>query len=256
MKMISIIPHLSLFFFFCVATTTTWLDWYSGTTCLGVVAFTMQRPMLRSSSPTTKSLTQLYGESALIIQNKGGGHGEIGYQIVKNLLEKEQYRNIDSITILQDEKCKRTVEPFQSYETDLIQNQVQKQVNVIYAPIGDEIMMNQNALRTILSGQTYHYVWDNASQNDQGLGKALIDLLSNDMNYRTTLRLLCYVSSAGMYTPSSKHGRYPLIENQTPIKSSAGQNLYEQYAVSQNLPLTSFRPQYIYGPKSNKFDYM
>lgn len=42
----------------------------------------------------------------------------------------------------------------------------------------------------------------------------------------------------------------------TPVKESAGQHLFEQYALDIELPFVSFRPQYIYGPKSNKNDYI
>lgn len=46
------------------------------------------------------------------------------------------------------------------------------------------------------------------------------------------------------------------MDETTPIKATAGQALYDTYAVELGLPLVSFRPQYIYGPKSNKFDYI
>lgn len=42
----------------------------------------------------------------------------------------------------------------------------------------------------------------------------------------------------------------------TSVKETAGQVQYEQYAKECGLPLVSFRPQYIYGPKSNKWDYI
>lgn len=203
------------------------------------------------------SRTQLYGKSVLIIQNKGGGHGEIGYQLVKTILEDEKYNNIDTITILQDDTCKRTNEPFQSYDNDFISNNksLNQKVNIIYAPLNDDTIINEQYLRSILLDQTYHYVYDNVSKNDQGFGKVIIDLLCTD-NYRNTLQLLCYISSGGMYNPSKDHGRNPLKEDTTPIKITSGQHLYDQYVISKSLPYCSFRPQYIYGPKSNKFDYM
>lgn len=40
------------------------------------------------------------------------------------------------------------------------------------------------------------------------------------------------------------------------MKETAGQVLYENYAKESGLPFVSFRPQYIYGRKSNKFDYI
>lgn len=42
----------------------------------------------------------------------------------------------------------------------------------------------------------------------------------------------------------------------TSVKETAGQVQYEQYAKECGLPFVSFRPQYIYGPKSNKWDYI
>lgn len=40
------------------------------------------------------------------------------------------------------------------------------------------------------------------------------------------------------------------------MKDSAGQVQYEQCAKENGLPFVSFRPQYIYGEKSNKWDYI
>jgi nucleoside-diphosphate-sugar epimerase len=42
----------------------------------------------------------------------------------------------------------------------------------------------------------------------------------------------------------------------TPVKESAGQVQYEKYATENGLPFVSFRPQYIYGQMSNKWDYI
>lgn len=200
--------------------------------------------VIPTTSTIPSSATQLLA-SALIVQNKGGGHGELGYQLAKYLLDTGK---ITEITILQDQECKRDKEPFKSYETDL------QTVQVIYAPIGDDTAFPdaQTLQSTLGDGRTYDYIWDNASKSNVGIGKALIDCVKS----WNTVKLHCYVSSGGIYNPSKTHGRNPLVESSTPIKESAGQNLYDQYAISNNLPLVSFRPQYIYGPKSNKFDYM
>jgi NAD dependent epimerase/dehydratase family len=178
---------------------------------------------------------------ALIVQNKGGGHGELGYQLAKVLVQHEK---ISSVTILQDEARKEKSEPFASYSTDL------PTVSVITAPLGDESMTSAE-LQSRLGGPyaTFDYVWDNASKGDTGAGKAVIDCARS-----WNVKLHCYVSSAGMYKPSSGTA-FPMDET-TPIKESAGQNMYDQYAASLGLPLVSFRPQYIYGPKSNKHDYV
>lgn len=203
-------------------------------------AFTRTTPRSCSVSTTTA----LNAASALIVQNKGGGHGELGYQLAK-VLETQHGDKIDSITILQDDACKDTAEPFASYATDL------PHVHVVKAPLSrNDDNITAETLQDLLSGQSFDYVWDNCSKNDQGAGKAVCDLCKT-----WNVQLLTYVSSAGMYTPAAD-GPFPMSEDTTPIKESAGQNKYDQYAVSLGLPLVSFRPQYIYGPKANKHDYI
>lgn len=194
------------------------------------VSFAPQSLRLRSSN------TKLYA-SALIVQNKGGGHGELGYHLAKTLEKNEK---IDSITILQDDACSLAKEPFKSYALDL------PNVNVVMAPLGDETM-TKDRLQDILNGASFDYIFDNASKGPTGAGKACVDC-AKDWNPK----LYVYVSSAGMYQPT---GVFPMPET-TPVKESAGQNQFDLYVVAQGLPLVSFRPQYIYGPKANKFDYM
>jgi len=190
------------------------------------------RPFGRSGT------TSLDMSAALIVQNKGGGHGELGYQLAKNLMNNEK---ITSITILQDDACNDAKEPFKSYEADL------PDVNVIKAPVGEGLSAEQ--LKTYLGDATFDYVWDNASKNAEGSGKAVLEC-----SKEWGVKLHVYVSSAGMYTPAAD-GPFPMPES-TPIKAGAGQNLYDQAAVEAGLPYVSFRPQYIYGPKANKYDYI
>ena len=177
--------------------------------------------------------------SALIIQNKGGGHGELGYQLAKTLLNGND--KIDSVTILQDSAAKAEQEPFRSYASDL------PQVKVVQAPLGDETVTKES-LQALLGVDTkFDYVWDNASKGPEGAGKACADCAKE-----WGVQLYTYVSSAGIYKPNQI---FPMPET-TPIKETAGQALFDQYCVDLGLPLVSFRPQYIYGPKANKFDYM
>lgn len=180
--------------------------------------------------------------SALIIQNKGGGHGELGYQLAK-VLEGQYSDKIDSITILQDDACKDDQEPFQSYSSDL------PNVKVIKAPLGDE-SLDAASMQSLLGADArFDIVFDNASKKPEGAGKACADCAKN-----WGVDLYVYVSSAGMYQPGAD-GPFPMSET-TPIKSSAGQAKFDNYCVEQGLPLVSFRPQYIYGEKANKYDYM
>jgi nucleoside-diphosphate-sugar epimerase len=186
---------------------------------------------------TLRSSTALHA-AALIVQNKGGGHGELGYQLAKALEGK-----VDFITILQDDACNEKKEPFQSYGSDL------GHVKIIKAPLGDD-SLTADALQNILGDDSkYEYIWDNFSKNPEGSGKALCDAAA-----KWKPVLYCYVSSAGIYQPDSGTA-FPMPET-TPVKESSGQNQFDQYAVSIGLPLVSFRPQYIYGPKANKHDYI
>jgi NAD dependent epimerase/dehydratase family len=153
---------------------------------------------------------------------------------------------ITSITILQDEACKESSEPFKSYATDL------PDVSIVKAPLGNDDVMTADAIKQLLGNdKSFDYIWDNASkQPQQGVGKAICDC-AKEWNSK----LYVYVSSAGIYKPDSTT-IFPMSEDTTPIKDTAGQVLQEQYAVELGLPLVSFRPQYIYGPKANKHDYI
>ena len=186
----------------------------------------------------TTSAFSLSMNSALIVQNKGGGHGELGFQLAKNLSTNEK---ITSITILQDSACNDAKEPFASYSSDI------PNVKIVKADLSDE-SMTADTMQTLLGGSSYDYVWDNASKGAVGGGKAVVDCAK-----QWNSKLLTYVSSAGIYKPD---GVFPMPELTTPVKDSAGQVQYEQYAKENGLPFVSFRPQYIYGEKSNKWDYI
>jgi nucleoside-diphosphate-sugar epimerase len=207
-------------------------------------SFTVQQ----QQRPTPVTITALHA-SALIIQNKGGGHGELGYQIAKQLISdgSSNKSDIDSVTILQDSACKDTQEPFKSYASDL------PDVKIIKAKLSDE-SMTQSDLQSLLGGDdvTFDYVWDNASKEPVGASKACADCAKV-----WGVKLYVYVSSAGVYQPTSDT-TFPMSERTTPVKASAGQVLFENYCTSSdlNLPFVSFRPQYIYGDKANKFDYL
>jgi len=59
-----------------------------------------------------------------------------------------------------------------------------------------------------------------------------------------------FVSSAGMYKGASQ----PMKERDE-VKAT-GQRAVEELLEAEGLPFTVFRPQYIYGPKTNKRDYI
>ena len=201
-----------------------------------IVAFTTTTtnnnfPIFGSPSKYEASTTTSLDASALIIQNKGGGHGELGYQLAKVL--QENYKDkISNITILQDEDCDMEKEPFKSYGVDL------EGVEVNYLPISTGAdWIDQHFMQNMLGGKrfTFEYVFDNASKKPEAEYKAIVDCAAEWEN----LKLYCYISSAGIYTPK-EDGPFPMPET-TPIKKSSGQSQFEQYALEKKLPLVSFR---------------
>eukprot|EP00957_Ditylum_brightwellii_P111320 8489669-Ditylum_brightwellii.AAC.1 len=113
--------------------------------------------------------------------------------------------------------------------------------------------MSQYQLQAMLGGReaSFDYVWDNNSKGvEGGSSKAILECAK-----AWNCKLFTYVSSAGIYKPTEET-TFPMAEDTTPIKESAGQAQFEEYAAEIGLPLVSFRPQYIYGPKSNKWDYI
>jgi len=179
--------------------------------------------------------------SVLIVQNKGGGHGELGFQLAKNLSSNP---SVKSITILQDDACDDTKEPFKSYESTFDSDKV----TVVKASLGDE-GMSLDDLKGKLDPDGFEYVFDNCSKGPVGAGKAVCDAVKE-----WGTKVFTYVSSAGMYQPDAST-TFPMDES-TPVKEGAGQNKLDQYAIELDLPLVSFRPQYIYGPNANKYDYI
>jgi hypothetical protein len=178
-----------------------------------------------------RSSTTSLDASALIIQNKGGGHGELGYQLGKVLQESYKYK-IDKITILQDDECDMDQEPFKSYHTDF------DGIEVNLLPIGSGAdWIDKHFMQNMLGGkkEKYDYIFDNASKKPAGPYKALVDCAAD----WGTVKLYCYVSSAGVYTPAD-NGPFPMPET-TPVKESSGQYQFEQYVVEKGLPLVSFR---------------
>ena len=89
---------------------------------------------------------------------------------------------------MQDAACKDSTEPFASYASDI------PNVKIVKADLADESMTADNMQQ--LLGESYDYVWDNASKGAVGAGKAVLDCAK-----AWDSKLLTYVSSAGIYQP-------------------------------------------------------
>ena len=166
---------------------------------------------------------------ALIVQNKGGGHGEIGYHLALKLAREKGLK----VTMVQDSACKQDKPPFNSYN-DLSQ-----------AGVDIKLADLQNGgLSAALQGvPPCEYVFDN-----QNLCPKDVQNLVKPWNPK----IYAYVSSGGMYLPVPQG---PLVEGGA-VKLDNKQLSIENHARNLGINWCAFRPQYIYGPKTNKRDYI
>ncbi len=165
----------------------------------------------------------------LIVQNKGGGHGEIGYHLAKSLTDKGH-----DVTLLQDAAHKQ-VTPYTLYDS--------LKCKVVTCAFDDSFALPESG---------YDYVFDNNSKDPAKPVEAkLLEAFSKDKPKR-----YCYVSSAGLYKPVNHGGDTdgPLTEDM-PV-ASKGQAHFETALTDKGIPMYSFRPQYIYGPVGNKYSYV
>ncbi|CAN0543546.1 unnamed protein product, partial [Ectocarpus sp. 12 AP-2014] len=152
---------------------------------------------------------------ALIAQNKGGGHGELGYHLALKLIEKGI-----SVTLLQDGAGKnKDSQPFASYG-DL----ESKGATIVW---GD---FSEGVGKLIPEGKSFDYVFDNYAK-DVDTCKDLADC-----SKAWGVKNYAYVSSGGMYKDSDE---VPFTEC-SDVKES-GQRQVEKYVADFGLPWTSFR---------------
>ncbi|KAJ1483540.1 hypothetical protein T484DRAFT_1949717 [Baffinella frigidus] len=162
-------------------------------------------------------------DAALIVQNKGGGHGEIGFHLAKQLKGK----GLD-VTLLQDKAAKTDKPPFCFYDelkgsgVEIVSLDLADSAAVTAACEGKEFTHDKSSVATVV-----------------GLAKTW------------GVKSYTYVSSGGMYESSAPQ---PMTED-GPTKAT-GQREVEEFLASEGLPWTAFRPQYIYGPQTNKRDYI
>jgi len=166
---------------------------------------------------------------ALIIQNKGGGHGEIGYHLALKLAREKGL----SVTMIQDSACKQDKPPFNCYN-DL----AAAGVNIKVADLSG------GGLAAAMQGvPPCEYVFDNQNICPKDVQAAI---------QPWSPKVYAYVSSGGMYKPVPTG---PLIEGGA-VKLDNKQLSIENNARGLGLNWCAFRPQYIYGPKTNKRDYI
>jgi nucleoside-diphosphate-sugar epimerase len=171
-------------------------------------------------------------DAALIVQNKGGGHGEIGYHLAKQLSSKGL-----AVTLLQDAAAKLDKPPFNDYEV----LKAKHGVEVVSCKLEDPAEIKDK-----LAGRKFTHVFDNFAK-DRATAETVAGLATAGWDVKS----YAYVSSGGMY----KSGAAQPMSEDTATKET-GQREVEKFLAAEGLPWTSFRPQYIYGPFTNKRDYL
>merc|ERR1711990_918204 len=184
------------------------------------------RPSVRAAT----SPLALYMDAALILQNKGGGHGEIGFHLAKQLSAK----GLD-VHMLQATDAKMDKPPFKDYGD----------LSDMGVTIDKVDLADAEALKSALAGKSFTHVFDNFAKDVATV--STVAGMAKDWKVKN----YAYVSSAGMYEASVPQ---PMTEDMA-VKAT-GQRAVEQFLESEGLPYTAFRPQYIYGPKTNKRDYV
>lgn len=175
------------------------------------------------------AILALAAASALIVQNKGGGHGEIGYHLALTLAKEKGLK----VTMIGDSAAKTDKPPFNSY-ADL----EAAGVTIQWADLAAGGITG-----ALASVAPCDFVFDNQNVCPTDVQKAVAAW--NPKAY-------AYVSSGGMYKPVAEG---PLLEVGE-VKEDNKQLGIERSAQAAGLAWSAFRPQYIYGPKTNKRDYI
>jgi len=197
------------------------LDWDKAVMAAGAAGAPAAAPAAAAPPSTTREA------AALIVQNKGGGHGEIGYHLALSIARRMK------VTMVVDSAAKRDKPPFDSYGDLEVAG-----VEIKWADLAN------GGLAAALEGiAPCDYVFDNQNVCPQDVQQAVAAWAP---------KAYAYVSSGGMYKP---RGDKALIEVGE-VKEDNKQLSIERNAASLGLNWSAFRPQYIYGPKTNKRDYI
>ena len=172
-------------------------------------------------------VASLAPKNVLIIQNKGGGHGEIGFSLAKTLLAGNH-----KVTILQD-TCDKATQPFSSYD------------QLKGASIVDTKLKDLEQLKTFLGSGKYDAVVDNNSKSTEAA-----TCIANAVKSYGADSQYVYISSGGMYKGKSAASGFKEADGET--KDDNECRMLEAFLETQDIAWTSMRPQYIYGDHTNK----
>mmetsp|Transcript_11217 Transcript_11217/g.33850 ORF Transcript_11217/g.33850 Transcript_11217/m.33850 type:complete len:369 (+) Transcript_11217:134-1240(+) len=177
--------------------------------------------------------TKLNAGVGVIIQNKGGGHGEIGFHLAKTLIDK----GLDSVKIVQDADAKKDKLPFCKYD------ELPAAVSVEWVDMGDAAAVEA----ACSSAGAITHVYDNFAKSPADAAP-VIAAAKGSSDFKT----YAFVSSAGMYTAKG------MLKETKAIKDPPTGQREVELTLEAELPgkWCAFRPQYIYGPYTNKRDYL
>jgi len=170
----------------------------------------------------------------LIVQNAGGGHGEIGYELCKTLCT--QLGPESHITVLQDSKCDYSKPPFSVYD-ELVSIE-KNRVRVIPS--------SMDLTTSICEDGNFDIVIDNWSKKKEDFA-----LIKDNVNVKDSVKQYVFISSAGMYIQNGLHPHTESDDVTPPDMNGARQ--VEVAIESSGIAFTFIRPQYIYGPNMNKW---
>eukprot|EP01041_Mallomonas_annulata_P006981 gene6981-14188_t len=161
--------------------------------------------------------------NVLIVQNKGGGHGEIGYHLAKKLVGHK-------VTILQDE-FKKSSQPFCQY-SELAG------VDIVVKKLSD-----LDSVKSFMEGKKFDTIIDNYNKDVASTQILTDSAKSSGSEY-------IYISSGGMYAGKCPEGGFTETDE---VKADNDCRVIEKFIESSGVTTwTSFRPQYIYGSNTDK----
>jgi nucleoside-diphosphate-sugar epimerase len=158
------------------------------------------------------------------VQNKGGGHDEIGYNLALSL----QAQGL-KVTLLQD-AAEMSNLPYSLYDAKL------PQTNIVLLDPADEAAYAEKVTESVKGGPPVTHIFDNLSRGPADVAP-LLALAKASPDFK----LYSFVSH---------------VETGA-VKPNSGQRLVEK-ELEEELPgkWASFRPQYIYGPSTDKRGYL
>jgi len=183
---------------------------------IAVLSFSLGgRPAARGGVPRMAA-----GDTALIIQNKGGGHGEIGYHLALQLVKEKGME----VTVLHEGPNKGKP-PHNAYgDLDAAG------VKVIWC----DDLKDSAACLGALGGASFGAVVDNWSKSPEDIAPYA------DAATAWGVKHYAYVSSAGMYTPAK--GEFGAITETCAVKSSGQRQAPPSLAPASPLPRPCLAP--------------